>query len=243
MEKNTRPYVVCHMVSALDGKIDGEYFKMPEIFNVRNASNEIREQLSCDAVLYGAVTMAETYAEGYVKNLPAASKHYDRKNYLAVSDVRNFYVVIDIAGTIRYEGKYIEKRGRPKSHVVVVLTENVSDDYIAYLKGLDISYVFAGKDTLDCEKLMTALWDDLSIKKVMISGGGIVNWTFLQAGMIDELSLVICPVTDGGRDVATVFDRSPCFSGGAPVAFTLKSMQALPDSGVWLRYEPNNRQK
>ena len=61
-----RPYVVCHMVSSLDGRIDGEYFRRKEMVPILEASNNIRERLDCDAVLYGAVTMAESYAEGYV---------------------------------------------------------------------------------------------------------------------------------------------------------------------------------
>lgn len=60
-----RPFVVCHMVSALDGRIDGAYFKTQEIKPVLEASNQTRGQLNCDALLYGATTMAETYAAGY----------------------------------------------------------------------------------------------------------------------------------------------------------------------------------
>ena len=44
--KTERPYVICHMISSLDGKIDGDYFDMPEILEVRNASNKIREQVN-----------------------------------------------------------------------------------------------------------------------------------------------------------------------------------------------------
>lgn len=69
--KTERPYVICHMINSLDGKIDGDYFDMPEILEVRNASNKIREQFNCNAVIYGTVTMANTYAEGYIKNLHA----------------------------------------------------------------------------------------------------------------------------------------------------------------------------
>ena len=74
----------------------------------------------------------------------------------------------------------------------------------------------------------------------MLIGGGTVNWTFLQAELIDELSLVLCPFTDGCPDTAAVFDRSTYLPHGIPVAFTLKNVQTLPGDGLWLVYRPKN---
>lgn len=241
MEAETgRPFVVCHMVSALDGKISGEYFETEEIKPVLAASNHIREQFHCEAVLYGATTMAETYADGYIDELPDTSESYPRTDYIAPCEVNSYYVAIDIEGRIRWENKYIEKRGRQKSQVIEVLTENISDRYLAYLRSLDISYIFAGECTLDCGVLLKKLADIFGIRRLMISGGGIVNWSFLQAGLIDELSLVLCPLTDGENNTAAVFDRSPYLPDGIPVAFTLENVQTLPGDGLWLVYRPKN---
>lgn len=67
-----------------------------------------------------------------------------------------------------------------------------------------------------------------------------INWSFLQAGCIDELSLIIAPATDGQRDTATTFDRSSFMADGVPVGFTLKEAKRVQSDGVWLTYEPNN---
>ena len=37
----------------------------------------------------------------------------------------------------------------------------------------------------------------------MLAGGGIVNGSFLAENLVDELSLVIAPVADGGNGVGT----------------------------------------
>lgn len=235
-----RPFVVCHMVSALDGRIDGEYFETQEMKPVLEASNQIREQLNCDTLLYGATTMAETYAAGYIDTLPDSSEIYPRTDYIAPSEVRSYYVAIDTEGRIRWENKYIEKRGRPKSHVIEVLTEDVPDSYLAYLRSLDISYIFAGEHMLNCELVLQKLAENFEIRRIMLCGGGIVNWTFLQAGLIDELSLVLCPLTDGGKGAAAVFDRSSYLPQGNPAAFILKNVQTLPGDGLWLVYRPKN---
>ena len=237
---NSRPFVVCHMVSSVDGKIDGEWFTSPEVREPLAESNVIRAAYACKATLYGATTMAQTYAEGWVKELPVTDRHYSREDYIAPSDVNSYFVAIDPKGEIAYDGKYIEKRGRAKVHVIEVLLESVSDDYIAYLRSKDISYIFAGIDQLDPTLVMSKLCELFHIERLMICGGGIVDYTFLQAGLIDEVSLVIVPLTDGGVNVATVFDQSPFVSSGAPIAFKLLEAKTLPGDCVWLRYQPKN---
>lgn len=236
-----RPYVICHIASSVDGKIDGEYFSAPELMLCLAEYARIRNDYSCKATLYGATTMAETYAAGYVKELPSAEQNYERIDYLADINAEHFFISIDIAGTVAWESKHIEKKGRPCCHPIAVLCENVSDDYIAYLRSFDISYIFAGKETLDCELLMEKLYALVGIEKLMIAGGGIVDYTFLQAGLIDELSLVIAPLTDGMTDTASVFDRASFHADSAPIPFKLLSAEVLDGDALWLRYEPKNR--
>lgn len=235
-----RPYVICHMVSSVDGKIDGKWFASPEVREPLAESNRIRSDYNCKSVLYGATTMAETYAAGFVGALPKTDAIFPREDYLAPVDVDCFFISIDVQGTVAWESKYIEKKNRPRCHPIEVLCENVSDDYIAYLREKDISYIFAGKEQLQPGLVMEKLHDLLRIDRLMICGGGIVDYTFLQAGLIDELSLVIVPLTDGAVNVASVFDQSPFVPTGAPTAFKLLEAKALPGDGVWLRYQPTN---
>lgn len=235
-----RPYVICHMVSSVDGKIDGRWFDSPEVGIPLKESGMIRDSYGCCTTLYGATTMAETFAEGYVSDLICVDSVYPREDYIAGNESECFYVSIDPLGTVAYADKYIEKRSRPKAHVIEVLLESVSDDYIAYLRKLDISYIFAGTKSLDACLCMDKLYRLFGIEKLMICGGGIVDYTFLQAGLIDELSLVIVPLTDGATNVATVFDHSPFVPEAQAVAFKLLDAKTVAGDGIWLRYEPKN---
>ena len=112
----------------------------------------------------------------------------------------------------------------------------MSDDYITYLRSLDISYLIAGKEQLDGKLLMEKLKDLFGIEKLMISGGGLTNWSFIQENLIDELSLVIAPVADGGRESATIFEKSDFLPHRAPAAFTLKAVEQIEGDTLWLRY-------
>ena len=41
---------------------------------------------------------------------------------------------------------YVEYAGRPKAYVIEILTEQVSDAYLTFLREKEISYIFAGTD-------------------------------------------------------------------------------------------------
>lgn len=67
-----------------------------------------------------------------------------------------------------------------------------------------------------------------------------MDWTFLQAGMVDELSMVLSPVTDGSSGTASVFTQIPGVSEDSPIEFTLKAVERIGDGGLHLNYLAKN---
>ena len=231
-----RPYVICHMLASLDGKIDGEFFSAPECAPAVQQFAKVRTVYNCNATLYGTTTMEGGYADGQIGTLPKSDTVYSREDYVAVSDVDNYIVSLDPQGVLAFSGKYLEKKNRPKAHIIEVLSEQVSSDYLAYLRSLDISYVITGKEQLDCKLLLEKLKSLFGIEKLMISGGGLTNWSFVQENLIDELSLVIAPVADGGCESATIFEKAGFLPHRSPAAFTLKAARQIEGDTLWLRY-------
>ena len=85
-------YVICRIVSSIDGKINGSWFGMEEVRHALAESNRIRDGYRCGAVLYGYVTMAETYANGYVTELAAFPVQYSREDYIADPGAELYFV-------------------------------------------------------------------------------------------------------------------------------------------------------
>ena len=54
-----RPYTICHILSALDGKITGEFMGMESARSVSEEYGRIRTEYQADAWLYGTVTTKE----------------------------------------------------------------------------------------------------------------------------------------------------------------------------------------
>ena len=230
-----RPYTVCHIFSALDGAIVGNYMYAPETTAAREQYGKLRATFDSNAILYGTTTMLD-FCDGYVTDLPKSS-HVACNDYIAPHTEDKYVIAIDRRGKLAYSQSFLERHGL-KQHIIEVLTKEVSDDYLSYLKRLGISYIFAGQSDLVCEVTMKKLYELFGIKRLVIAGGGYIDWAFADAGMIDELSLVIAPAADGERQV-TVFERTDN-SKNAAISFTLTDVQNLGDNAVWLRYKVNN---
>lgn len=233
-----RPYTVCHIFSALDGAITGNFMLMPETSAAREQYGKLRLTFDSNAILYGTTTMLD-FCDGYVTDLPK-SKPIDHKDYIAPHKEDRYVVAIDRHGKLAYSDSYLERHGL-KQHIIEVLTKEVSDEYLAYLRKLGISYIFAGNKDLECEIAMVKLKENFGIERLVIAGGGYIDWAFADAGMIDELSLVLAPAADGEQKV-TVFERSDNSINRA-VALTLKDVQKLDGNSVWLCYTFNNAKK
>lgn len=235
-----KPYVVCHMLTSLDGKIDGAFFSSPETRSAIREYGELRDFFHCDATLYGTTTMLGGYASGRVEQLSEAGASVLREDHIAESDVHNYIVSLDPEGILAFEGPYSERKGRAKAHIIEALTEQASADYIAYLRSMGISYIFAGKETLDCSLLLHKLKVLFGIERLMIAGGGVTNWSFAAKKLIDELSIVVAPVADGGTQAVSIFEEAGSTSR-PPVSYALKEARPFDGDGLWLRYLKKER--
>lgn len=228
--------MVCHMLTSLDGKIDGAYMKAPECGSALSEYSRLRKFFDCKATLYGTTTMAGSFSDGVAGRLPAADADYPKEDYIAASDAESYVVSIDPKGILGWKSNTIQRENRQQAHVIEVLTEAVSKDYLAYLRSLNISFLFAGKEQLDCRLLLEKLYSLFSIERLMIAGGGMMNWSFVQEDLLDELSLVIAPVADGSTETVSIFEKQDFLPERKPAAFQLKEAAPLEGSCLWLRY-------
>ena len=82
---------------------------------------------------------------------------------------------------------------------------------------------------MDYRVLMEKLYRLFHIETLMLGGGGVLNWSFLQAGFCDEVSIVLAPAADGSNDTPALF-------ADVPMSFQLQQAEVLEGSVVWLRY-------
>ena len=152
--------------------------------------------------------------------------------------VGQFVVSVDPKGSLAFSGK-----GRPAAHVIQAVTEQVDPAYLAYLRQVGVSYLFAGKEQLDCPLLLEKLAARFGVQRLRVAGGGVVNWSFLQAGCVDEVSLVVAPVADGSTTAVSSFEQGGFLPNHGPVALSLAEAKPLAGDGLWLRYTARGKEK
>lgn len=83
---------------------------------------------------------------------------------------------------------------------------------------------------------------ELGVKRLLLEGGGGANGAFLRAGLIDEISLILCPAVDGAKGAPSVFDSGAAEGQPPPIqAMALASSRVLEGGAVGLRYRLENR--
>lgn len=236
-----RPYIICHILSALDGKITGEFMGMESARSVSEEYGRIRTEYQADAWLYGTVTTKEF--TGWRKPELDFGAEVPAGDFVAEAQADLYYVSVDTQGEIGWESGTFRKAGRPDAHVIEVLTEQTPAAYRAYLRQHGVSYILAGSKLLDSKLAVEKLYQLFEIDTLLICGGGTINWTFLQQGVVDELSLLLAPAADGNPDSVTVFEKSPLLPPGSPATFRLKNIERLKDDGVRLVYTVISKEK
>ena len=110
--------------------------------------------------------------------------------------------------------------------------------YKAFLRRMGISYIIAGKEQIDYELMLEKLYSH-GAKRLMVGGGGTINWSFIQQVLVDEVSMI--PAL-----LPTAIQQPPVSSAREPnttpedKAFDLAHMEHLGDGVVWLRYTPKS---
>ncbi|WP_311317502.1 dihydrofolate reductase family protein [Limosilactobacillus reuteri] len=116
----------------------------------------------------------------------------------------------------------------------MVTSEQITKDCLDYLNSQNISWIASGKDQIDLAKAMEILTDEFNINRLAIVGGGKINGGFLEAGLVDEISILIGAGADERTGQPSLFDGRP--ESSRPIALQLKDVASFDDGAVWLRY-------
>ena len=228
-----RPYIICHMTTSIDGKVTGDFLYTPECAPSVEHYYEINRNFHGDAFACGRITMEGSFTGGWRPDYtPFAGMVVPREDYIADSTARFFAVAFDRRGRLGWKAPRItdEDPGYDNAHIVEVLCENTPDENLTYFRSVGVSYIFAGKTELDLPLALEKLNKLFGIEKLLLEGGSSINRAFQQANAIDELSLVVAPLTAADED-------KPLFECGQLQHYRLTGAQTLSADTVWLRYK------
>lgn len=222
------------MLQSLDGKISTGASEARDIDKDFPLLEGVREGLSQYYALEQTTDLCSLNSGRVLAKVGANEKEWNSDK---PSPIR--FVIIDNKPHLNAKGcLYFAQRS---SNCVVITTNSQHPMFqlldthpgIRVLKYEELNFTHIFQDLLE-----------LGIEKMTIQTGSSLNATFLRAGLIDEISLVVAPVLIGGNDTASLI-------GGASLqsdadlrqirTLTLKSVEELHHSYLHLRYLVRNQ--
>jgi riboflavin biosynthesis pyrimidine reductase len=231
-----RPYIICHMVTSIDGRLHPSRFTVPvagvpaEV--LRGHYEQVTGQFEAEGWIVGRKTMAEM-AKGTERTI-ANAPQVERQSHVGDRNGRDLAIAIDPAGRVHYG-----KDNIGGDHAVAVLGGQVSDAYLAELREDGVSYIFAGPKGDDLALALEQLGAVFGVKTLLLEGGGAINGSFLRQRLIDEFSTLIHPAVDGLAGVQSIVDYHGAEGErpGAGQALRLIGCETLEGGMVWLRHK------
>lgn len=227
-DRESRPRVICHMMASVDGRIvvDG----WPVSPEERRSYEQVHASYDADGWICGRVTM-EPFAGGLRPDEEVAREHSGgtaREDFRAPGEFDSFAFAVDASGRLAWESGDIEG-----DHVVAILTERVSDEYLAFLRERGVSYLLAGAEEVDLPLALQKIASGFGVRTLMLEGGGRINGGMLRAGLVDEVSLLLAPVVDGRIGTPALFDDD---EDSTPYRLSLEGVERREGGFLWLRY-------
>ncbi|HUA65943.1 MAG TPA: dihydrofolate reductase family protein [Alphaproteobacteria bacterium] len=226
-----KPYVICHMCTTIDGKILGHRWgKLPGYKHQSDLFETTAASFGIGAWLVGTTTMDEF--DGPKTKLLRSKTTIPHRDHNVSPKATRLAIGADAKGVLRFKDNEVGG-----DHVVLLVTERVSNDYLAHLRSAGVSWLFCGRTEVNLRTALEKLGAAFKLRKLMLQGGGKFNGAMLQAGLVDEISHITVPVADGGMGISTMFD----IPGDAPprsaAMLRLVSHKTLPGGAVWCRYK------
>lgn len=114
-------------------------------------------------------------------------------------------VIVDSRGRIPIDSQVLKMAHRVRT--IIAVTDQASTDKIQKIKdtGAEVLTISEGKGQsvavpqgVNLEKLFSAL-EKMRFRKILVEGGGELNWSLLHLGLVDEIVLTVAPKIAGGR--------------------------------------------
>jgi 2,5-diamino-6-(ribosylamino)-4(3H)-pyrimidinone 5'-phosphate reductase len=112
-------------------------------------------------------------------------------------------IIVDSTGRIPLDSKILKSAS--KINTIVAVTSRTSDRRIDKIKSAGAMVIVAGARTVDLKELFCIL-KKMGFNKILVEGGGELNWSILQLGIVNELMVTVAPRIVGGRTATTLVE-------------------------------------
>jgi 2,5-diamino-6-(ribosylamino)-4(3H)-pyrimidinone 5'-phosphate reductase len=153
-------------------------------------------------------------------------------------------VIVDSKARIPLDSQVL--RTASETSTIIAVTPQAPDDKVDKIRetGAQVLVVRAGKGYnvavphgVDLKELFSIL-EKMGMEKVLVEGGGELNWSLLRLGMVDELNVTIAPKIAGGRLATTLVEGDGFDQVSDGIKLRLERVERKKSGELVLRYRP-----
>jgi 2,5-diamino-6-(ribosylamino)-4(3H)-pyrimidinone 5'-phosphate reductase len=143
-------------------------------------------------------------------------------------------IIIDSTGKIPLDSRIL--RTASKIRTIVAVTELAHTDTISKIKKMGAMVIVSGRQRVNLKKVLSIV-KKMGIKRILVEGGGEINWSLFSLGLVNELIVTIAPKIVGGRKATTLVEGGgyPSVSNG--IKLQLKKVQMQNNGELVLYYK------
>lgn len=182
-------YVILNAAMSIDGKIstrknDSAISSKLDLVRVHKLRSTV------DGIMIGISTVLEDDPMLNVRYSTTGMKNPTR-------------IIIDSKARIPLNSRIIESSN--KIQTIIAVTHNASSRKIKKIQKKGAQVLVYGNGKVNLINLFQQL-EKMGLKKIIVEGGGEINWSVLKLGLVNELVVTISPVVIGGRDAKTLVE-------------------------------------
>jgi len=190
-----RPFVYINMAATVDGKITSAAREYPRFATPADRARMDRLRAEADAIVVGAGTMRSDNPKLHVREEDA--RRYRESLGKGAGLLR---VLVTVSGRIDAGSRFFDEADGGDR--VVATVEECPESVVAPL-ALRAEIWRLGRGRVELSGLLQRL-GERGVERVLVEGGGELNWGFVRAGLVDELYVTVAPALLGGREAPTL---------------------------------------
>src|SRR5229473_6753282 len=177
----SRPYVILNAAMSLDGKI-ATYTGDSRMSSPADLRRVHRLRASVDGIMVGMRTLLRDNPKLTVRS---------------AKDRRPYRIIVDSNAQTPLTS-YVVRTAR-EIPTIVAVTSRAPKNRIEILERRGVKVFVCGEGPLVSVKILLQTLSKLGLRKILVEGGGALNWSMLSSGLVDEVSVAITPRILGGE--------------------------------------------
>ncbi|UCC11764.1 MAG: RibD family protein [candidate division WOR-3 bacterium] len=215
--------VILHNAVSADGRIDWISPDLGLFYGLVSTWQEDATLVGCDTLLKAQDEIPEETDEAFK---PSDQQPGDTRPILIVPDSRG-----------RLKTWHYWKEQQYWRDWIALCSHTTPQDYFSYLTQRHIHYLIAGDDHVDLVQALRMISAQYNVKTIRVDSGGTLNGVLLRAGLVDEVSILICPSLVGGSTPRSLYRADDLTAADDVIGLKLIRSEECKDGSIWLRYE------